>query len=426
MRLFMQKIISSLLLMLSLFLLLLSMADTSLAALSSTPPFCSVAPVSAPKTQKISGSDFSIPQKGSEPAGMYAKAYCLLDADSKRSLYGKNENQQMPMASTTKIMTCIIALENGNLKSKVTVSSYAASMPDVQLNMQSGDSFYLKDLLYSLMLESHNDTAVAIAEHIGGSVEGFADLMNQKADELGCTDTHFVTPNGLDDKEHYTTAKELCIIASYAIKNKTFLKIIQTPSHSFTNCDGSRSYSVNNHDAFLTSYSGAIGIKTGFTGNAGYCFCGAAKRNGKTLITSVLACGWPPNKGYKWVDTKKLMDYGFANFKTVSLKRKKIAKTLPVTGGTKNTVAVRQTTTPLSLMLCKKDKIVVKYSLPTLLLAPVRQGDILGYENYYLNGELFYQSPIIAKSTVPKRDLKYYARIMKKIFFLNTTSNASS
>lgn len=423
----MQKIVSSILFILSLFLLLLSMANTSKAGLSSVPPFCGISPAPTPGEQKISGTDFSISSNGSIPTGMYAKAYCLLDADSKRTLLGENEDQQMPMASTTKIMTCIIALENGNLDSKVTVSSYAASMPDVQLNMQSGDHFYLRDLLFSLMLESHNDTAVAIAEHIGTTVEGFAELMNQKAEELGCTATHFVTPNGLDAKEHYTTAKELCIIASYAIQNETFLKIIQTPSHSFTNCDGTRSYSVNNHDAFLTSYSGAIGIKTGFTGKAGYCFCGAAKRDGKTLITSVLACGWPPHKGYKWVDTKKLMDYGFANFETVSLKPKKLPKNLPVSGGTKTTVSINRTaSSPISLMMCKKDKVTIKTSLPTLLKAPIRQGDILGYEKYYLNGSLLYQSPIIANGAVPERNLNYYIQIVKKIFFWNTTSISSS
>lgn len=350
---------------------------------------------------------------------MHAKAYCLLDADSQRTLLGSNENQKMPMASTTKIMTCIIALENGNPDSKVKVSSYAASMPDVQLNMQTGDTFYLKDLLYSLMLESHNDTAVAIAEHIGESVEGFADLMNQKAQELGCVDTHFVTPNGLDDQEHYTTAKELCIIASYAIQNEDFLKIIQTPSYSFTNCEGTRSYSVNNHDAFLTSYSGAIGIKTGFTGNAGYCFCGAAKRDGKTLIASVLACGWPPNKGYKWVDTKKLMDYGFSNFDTVSLKCQKLPKTIPISGGTKSSLAIKGTSPKeISLMLCQTDQITRKLNLPDRLCAPIRQGDIVGYEEYYLNDELLYQFPVIAKKTASKRNLGYYHKIIKQLFFL--------
>lgn len=416
----MQKIVSFFLLGISLLLLFLSMTNRLSYALQSFPPYCSTKTSLLANDKTLTGADYSILSKKKQPDSMYAKAYCLLDADSKRTLLGSNENQQMPMASTTKIMTCIIALENGKMDSKVKVSSYAASMPDVQLNMQAGDTFYLKDLLYSLMLESHNDTAVAIAEHLGGTVEGFAELMNQKAERLGCADTNFVTPNGLDDKNHYTTAKELCIIASYAIQNADFLKIIQTPSHQFSNCKGTRSYAVNNHDAFLTRYPGAIGIKTGFTGNAGYCFCGAAKRNGKTLVTSVLACGWPPNKGYKWVDTKKLMDYGFANFKTVTVDKQKTPKILPVVGGTNASLPLCRTSYPkVELMLCQNDTVTTKIRLPEKLTAPVRQGDIVGYEEYYLNDELIYRFPLTAKKTIPKRNLSYYQNIVKKLFLFS-------
>ena len=411
----MQKIVSFFLLGISLILLFLSTTNRLSYAIQSFPPYCSIESGVPAQEQTLTGADFSILSKKEQPDGMYAKAYCLLDADSGRILLGSNENEKLPMASTTKIMTCILALENGKMDSKVKVSSYAASMPDVQLNMQAGDTFYLKDLLYSLMLESHNDTAVAIAEHIGGTVEGFAELMNQKAEWLGCTDTNFVTPNGLDDKNHYTTAKELCIIASYAIQNPDFLDIIQTPSYQFQNCKGNRSYAVNNHDAFLTRYSGAIGIKTGFTGTAGYCFCGAAKRNGKTLITSVLACGWPPNKGYKWVDTKKLMDYGFANFDTVKIEKLQPPKTLPVTGGTSADLSLCRTSYPkVSMMLCQTDTITTKINLPETLTAPIRQGDIIGYEEYYLNDELLYQYPLTSKNTIQKSTLSYYQDILKK------------
>ena len=176
----MQKIVSFFLLGISLLLLFLSMTDRLSYALQSFPPYCSTKTSLLANDKTLTGADYSILSKKKQPDSMYAKAYCLLDADSKRTLLGSNENQQMPMASTTKIMTCIIALENGKMDSKVKVSSYAASMPDVQLNMQAGDTFYLKDLLYSLMLESHNDTAVAIAEHLGGTVEGFAELMKLK------------------------------------------------------------------------------------------------------------------------------------------------------------------------------------------------------------------------------------------------------
>lgn len=415
----MQKAISTFVLSLSVFLLFLTMADAFARYLSAYPPFCPPVQAAENKEQLYTGSDFAIKSSGKEPSSLNSRAYCLMDADSGRVLTGKAANKKMPMASTTKIMTCIIALENGDLDSEVKVSAYAASMPDVQLNMVSGDSFYLRDLLYSLMLESHNDTAVAIAEHIGGTVEGFAELMNRKAAELGCTKTHFVTPNGLDDAEHYTTARELCMIAAYAIKNKRFLKIIQTPSRQFSNCQENRSYSVTNHDAFLSMYPGAIGIKTGFTGNAGYCFCGAAKRNGKTLISSVLACGWPPHKTYKWGDTRKLMDYGFANFEKVTVQCQKLADTLPVTGGTKSSVTIRRTTEEAEkLMLKADDALSIRYSLPKRLTAPVRQGDIIGYEEYYLNNELLYQCPIITTGSVEARTIEYYQKLILDLFFL--------
>ncbi|MDE6434108.1 MAG: D-alanyl-D-alanine carboxypeptidase, partial [Lachnospiraceae bacterium] len=243
-----------------------------------------------------------------------ARYALLMDAANCRVLYEKNGYEQAPMASTTKIMTLIIALENGNLDDIVTVSSYAAKMPKVHLGMKAKEQYRLRDLLYSLMLESHNDTAVAIAEHIGGTVEGFAALMNEKAQELGAYQTHFVTPNGLDAEGHYTTAYDLALIASYAIQNETFLEIIKTPSHSFHEQTTGRNFTVHNKDRFLNSYSGAIGIKTGFTGKAGYCFVGAAKREEKQFVSVVLASGWPPNKNYKWKDTKALMNYGMDYF----------------------------------------------------------------------------------------------------------------
>ena len=155
-----------------------------------------------------------------EDTSLYAKAAVLMDAQSGRILYGKNQDEILPMASTTKIMTCIVALENIEMDQMVQISKKAASMPDVQLNAKEGDYFYIKDLLYSLMLESHNDSAVAIAEAVGGSVEQFADLMNKKAVQLGCTGTHFANAHGLHDENHYTTAYDLSKIAQVFFENE--------------------------------------------------------------------------------------------------------------------------------------------------------------------------------------------------------------
>lgn len=420
-----QKLLSALLLIISICLVSLSLWSNLAALLSQSAPFQQITSSPAPSETTYPASALGVSTaRVSTPSSLYAKAYCLLDADSGRVLFGKESDQKLPMASTTKIMTCIIALENADLKDTVTFSSHAASMPDVQLNASSGETFRLIDLLHSLMLESHNDTAVAIAEHVGGSVEGFADLMNRKAEELGCTRTHFVTPNGLDAKEHYTTARELCLIARYAIQNKRFLKIIQTPNYSFSNTKGTRTFAIRNHDAFLTGYNGAIGIKTGFTGNAGYCFCGAARRNGKTLITSVLACGWPPHKSYKWSDTKKLMDYGFTAFASAELPSEEPLPSLPVVKGQVSSIQLQrnQQTLPSSLLLKADDKIRICYDLPESLTAPVRSGDIIGYENYYLNDTLFESVPVITTQTAKEADLPYLTRLLLSLYFCTSTS----
>lgn len=210
----------------------------------------------------------------------------------------------------------------------MVISSYAAKMPDVQLNIREGEEYKLKDLLYSLMLESHNDSAVAIAEHIGGSVEQFAELMNQKAVDIGCMKTHFITPNGLDAKDkhgiHGTTAADLARILRYCIKESpekdTFLTITRTSVYSFTNLAGTRSFTCNNHNAFLNMMDGALTGKTGFTGTAGYCYVGALERDGKLFIVALLGCGWPGNKTYKWADTKKLMNYGLDHYQEHTIK----------------------------------------------------------------------------------------------------------
>ena len=186
------------------------------------------------------------PAQAAEVQELYALSAVLMDGETGRVLYGKEAYRARPNASTTKVMTCILALELGNGDDYVQVSKEAASQPQTHLGMKEGQQFYLEDLLYSLMLKSHNDTAVAIAEHIGGSVKKFAALMNQKAKELGCTDTHFVTPNGLDGEDeggrHHTTARDLALIMAYAVKNSTFVHITQTRDYTFSDIAGKKYY----------------------------------------------------------------------------------------------------------------------------------------------------------------------------------------
>ena len=312
------------------------------------------------KNEMSVSEDSEIDVSEEEPSlSLYATSAVLMDADSGRVLYGKASDVPMAMASTTKIMTCILVLENGNPEDVVSVSSYAASMPKVKLYVHKGEEYRVGDLLYSLMLESHNDTAVVLAEYIGRklllrelgeqdtdkytaeymaeytteesvlAVEAFAGLMNQKAEELGCKDTWFITPNGLDatqtitqkngeavQKEHHTTAEELAKIMAYCIKQspqkEAFLQITRTANYSFAS--NGRSFSCVNHNAFLNMMEGALSGKTGFTNKAGYCYVGALERDGRTYVVALLACGWPNNKSYKWSDTRELMAYGVENY----------------------------------------------------------------------------------------------------------------
>lgn len=341
-----------------------------------------------------------------EDLSLHALSALLLDSTNNRVLYDENGYKEMPMASTTKIMTCIVALENSSLDEVVTVSSYASKMPDVQLNIKAGEQFYLKDLLYSLMLESHNDTAVAIAEHVGGSVEGFATMMNDKARSLGCEHTNFVTPNGLDAEGHYTTARDLAIIASYAIKNEQFINITNSSTHEFKEIKKGKSYSVSNKNRFLFMMDGAIGIKTGFTNDAGYCFVGAIKKLDRTLISVVLGCGWPPNKNLKWSDTKELMNYGIDNYEQKQIFEETELSPVFVNDGQQK-YEVLDLEGNLTLLMREDEKVKIVYNIPKVLQAPVLAKSIVGNARYYIDDVLYAEIPIYTKKDVLKIDFQF-------------------
>lgn len=362
-----------------------------------------------------------------EPKNLYAQAAVLMDADSGRILFAKNADKVMPMASTTKIMTCILTLELGNPDDIVNVSENATSQPKVHLGMQKGEQFYLKDLLYSLMLESHNDSAVAIAEHIGGSLEGFANLMNQKAKEIGCTNTYYITPNGLDAIDenglHSTTASDLATVMSYcvlkSIKKDDFRKITQTMSYSFTNVSGNKSFSCSNHNSFLTMMDGAISGKTGFTGKAGYCYVGALERDGRTFVVALLACGWPNNKNYKWKDTMKLMEYAVENYEyqniyeELDLPQIEVINGIPDDGDIYKKVYTslktsQDSTDKLQVLLRSDEKIEIETQIPYSLVAPITEGQEVGKVVYYLNGENIAENTIVVVKSVKKKNMTWY------------------
>nr|WP_308668639.1 serine hydrolase [uncultured Agathobacter sp.] len=249
---------------------------------------------------------------------LHAVSAALYDADDETFVYGKNMRDSMANASTTKLLTCIVALEKADINDMVTVSQNAASQPAVKLGLVPGESYRLKDLLYGMMLESFNDCAYAIAEHVGGSTEGFAKLMNEKANEIGCLGTYFITPNGLDAENdvsfHHSTAGDLCVIMSYCAwespKSAQFLEITQTMQYTFESGDGQVVF--NNHNRLLTETDYCISGKTGFTTKAGYCYVAAVEKDGRKMCLSLLGCGWPNNKNYKWADAKALVEYALS------------------------------------------------------------------------------------------------------------------
>ena len=354
---------------------------------------------------------------------LYAQSAVLMDADSGRILYGKNEDMVLANASTTKILTCILALEYGNIKDYVPVSSLAAKMPKVRLGMKEGQYFKLEDLLYSLMLESHNDSAVAIAEYIGGSVEGFAVMMNEKAKSIGCTNTYFITPNGLDaengDKFHSTTATDLSKIMSYCIlkspKKHDFLKVCTKDNYYFSDYvkneslfkSTGKNYGVHNKNAFLNMMEGVLAGKTGFTNKAGYCYVAALNEGERNFVVSLLACGWPNNKNYKWIDTKNLFMYGLENFQYENIITKVQLPVVKVVGGIPYAnnclnIYMCDNEEPFEVLLCKVDKVEVKVYLPKQVSAPIYKDEKIGEMKYYLNGEMIKVCEIKSKEEVQK------------------------
>lgn len=378
---------------------------------------------------------------------LYAQSAVLMDAGSGRVLFEKEGEAVRPMASTTKIMTCIVTLERGNLEDTVEVSEYAASMPDVQLNIRKGEHYRLKDLLCSLMLESHNDSAVAIAEHIGGSVEGFAGLMNEKAREIGCENTYFITPNGLDAQKeisaadggtktvmHSTTARDLALIMSYCIKKSpqkdTFLEITRTQSCSFSDIDGKRSFQCNNHNAFLQMMEGALSGKTGFTGKAGYCYVGALERDGRTFVVALLACGWPNHKTYKWSDTKKLMTYGLSHYQPIDVSEEALpeewlgaisvenAQTKRLFGEKAVEVWVRDKTEAPVILMKPEEKVEVSCSVKNRLEAPVEKAQKVGEILYKVDGKVVWEREICTKEEVLRVDYRWFLKKVAAGFLL--------
>ncbi len=372
-----------------------------------------------------------------EENSLYGKGVVLMDADSKRVLYEKNGDEPLAMASTTKIMTCIMALELGNSEEMVEYTAYAKSMPKVKMDAVIGEHFKMEDLLKAMMLESYNDIATAVAEHIGKKlsengeaytskeyVDLFVGCMNEKAKEIGCEDTYFATPNGLDNLEvseiqHHTTARDLALIMAYcvedSVKKDEFLKITQTDSITFKADDG-RSYNAQNKNRLLNMRKEAESGKTGFTNKAGYCYVFSFREGEKHFTCAILACGWPGNKNYKWQDAKKVMEYGMDSYDQYSLGE--IIR-VPEINNTKvhdgcllekgedvclHTELKNMFDPGDKIMLNQDDKIVIKKKIKQDLVAPVKKGEMIGTIDYYLEEKRVAQIQIVSDENIDKRN----------------------
>lgn len=345
-----------------------------------------------------------------------ARIGLIFDRNSKTILYEKNGKKQVPMASTTKIMTSIVVLENANLNEVVTIDKKAAGTGGSRLELKANDKITVHDLLYGLMLRSGNDAAVALANHVGGSVEGFSKMMNQKAKQMGLTNSHFVTPHGLDQEEHYTTAYELACMADYALQIPKFKEIVGTKNYNIT--INGKSRIISNTNELLGNLNGVYGIKTGFTNGAGRCLVTGCKRGNLDIITVVLGSD---TKKIRTTDSIKLIEYAYKNYEVVNVEKivkeqfenwKQLnEKRIYINKAKTNQVnlQIRQLTYPeIAIKKTQKDNITIEINSLYYLEAPVKQNDVIGSVKVQLDGKTIAVLDIYVQEQVDKKEILDY------------------
>ena len=357
-----------------------------------------------------------------------SRAYVVIDRKSNTILVGKNENQKKKMASTTKIMTALVVIENCELSDTVEVSKKAAGTGGSRLGLKTGDKITVYDLLYGLMMRSGNDAAVCLAEHVAGSISGFAELMNKKALELGLSNTHFVTPHGLDEDEHYTTAYELAILSNYAMNNEIFAKIVGTKNYIIT--INGYPKALTNTNELLGVLNGVYGIKTGFTNGANRCLVTCCKRGDMDIICVVLGAD---TKKYRTTDSIKLIEYSFNHFKYVNIEnivsehfktwKEEYCQNFTITKGVSNYLDITYDSLPHSSIPVREDLIdsfQVYINCESVLNAPVEKGTSIGTITLELDGNIVYSGDIFVNNTVEQKNifdyLSYFCKNFSEIF----------
>ncbi|MCL6611616.1 MAG: D-alanyl-D-alanine carboxypeptidase [Peptococcaceae bacterium] len=330
-----------------------------------------------------------------------------MDAETGQVLYAKNPHQPRPIASTTKIMTALLAIECGDLKGEVTVSPRAAGVDGSSIYLRAGEKLSLEELLYGALLHSGNDACVAIAEHVAGREEIFIDWMNYKALKMGLKNTHFSNTNGLPHKEHYSSAYDLAAIAMYALKNPVFNRIVATKNH-FINGPGGRRH-LSNTNQMLWGYKGADGVKTGTTNAAGKCLVASASREGRRLIAVVL------HSDNRYADSIRLLDYGFSNFENRTMAKKGEAVTwVSVRDGVKESVSAGCPRDIVVTVPVNGTAAIEKAILPDRgLRAPVKPGMAAGRLLVLIDGNPVAETELITMEQVNR--LPVYGLLFNKI-----------
>ena len=354
-----------------------------------------------------------------EPKQLNSRRYAIYDRATGTCMYGKNENKQTAMASTTKIMTAIIVLENcKNLDEVVTISAKAAGTGGSKLGLKKDDKVTVNDLLFGLLMRSGNDAAVALANYTAGSVENFANMMNKKAQELGLVNTHFVTPHGLDNPNHYTTAYELAKLADYALKNDKFATIVKTKYVTIKINDQQKELK-NTNELLLADVEGVYGVKTGFTGNAGRCLVTSVKRNNMDLIIVVLGADTRKDRAK---DTLKLIDYAFKGFKMKSIEEIAQEEYVLWKNANENRIKINKGSSKLKTKLgdIKIKQIATNKELSAevhninYIEAPVEAGSKVG-EIIIKNGDnIIEKVDIEAKNSIQKNNVKNYFELFAR------------
>lgn len=341
---------------------------------------------------------FAVRAEGELPS-VSARCAVLIDASSGRILYGKNENVRRGMASTTKIMTALIALENADLQKLVTVAPAAAGVEGSSVYLYAGEIVTMETLLYALMLQSANDAAAAIAYEVAGGIESFAQLMNKKAAEMGLTDTHFMNPHGLDDENHYTTAYELAKIAAVALQNDTFAKIVSTEKKLIPLHNSSASRLLVNHNRLLREYDDIIGVKTGFTKKCGRTLVSAAERDGVRLICVTL------DDGNDWRDHRALLDWGFSLYGEEALVQAgALSYDIQVCGSTEEKILVSNDGAASAILPKNHGAVTKIVELPRFLYAGVKKGDVIGRVRFMADGGEIASVPLVAQKDAPVKE----------------------